>query len=228
MAKPFTIVSLGGSLIYPEDGIDTQFLKEFKELILSFVEEGERFIIICGGGAICRHYQSAAQEIGPLTSDDIDWLGIHSTHLNAQLVRTIFGEHAHLKLVTHYTEEEPISEPIAVGAGWKPGHSTDFDAVMLAKKYGSNLVINLSNIDQVFDKDPRQFPDAKPIGKISWDEFRKIVGSEWKPGLNTPFDPVASKEAHEAGIKVVILNGKNLPNLKNFLEGKGFIGSEIS
>jgi uridylate kinase len=228
VAKPFTIISLGGSLIYPENGIDTAFLKEFKELILSLVRENERFIIICGGGAICRHYQSSAQEIGPLTSDDIDWLGIHSTHLNAQLVRTIFGEHAHLKLVTHYTEDEQIDEPIAVGAGWKPGHSTDYDAVMLAKKYDSPLVINLSNVDQVYDKDPKEFSDAKPIGKISWDEFRKIVGSEWKPGLNAPFDPIASKEAHEAVIRVVVMNGKNLPNLKNFLEGKEFVGSEIS
>lgn len=226
--KNFTIISLGGSLIYPENGIDTDFLIKFKVLLLKKIDEGFRFIIICGGGAICRHYQTAAQEIGPLDPADVDWLGIHSTHLNAQLIRTIFRAHAHLKLVTHYTEDEPITEPIAVGAGWKPGHSTDYDAVMLAKKYDSKIVINLSNVDQVYDKDPRKFPDAKPIEKISWKDFRKIVGDKWAPGLHTPFDPIASKEAHDAGIKVVIMNGKNLDNLSQFIEGQDFVGTEIS
>ncbi|MDP2671656.1 MAG: UMP kinase [bacterium] len=226
--QDFKIISLGGSLIYPKDGIDVSFLKKFKALILQFIEKGNRFIIVCGGGAICRHYQQAATEIGLLDHEDIDWLGIHSTHLNAQLIRTIFRDHAHLKLVTHYNEDEPITEPIAVGAGWKPGHSTDYDAIMLAKKYGAKTVINLSNVDQVYDKDPKAFPDAKPIGEISWQDFRKIVGSEWKPGLNAPFDPIASQQAHEAGIKVLIMNGHNLENFKAALEGKDFVGTEIS
>jgi len=224
----FSIISLGGSLIYPEGGIDTKFLSEFRKLILDFVSNGKRFIIVCGGGAICRHYQNAASEISEISPDDIDWLGIHSTHLNAQLVRTIFREHAHLKIITHFTEKEEVVEPVAIAAGWRPGHSTDYDAIMLAKTYGAGTVVNLSNVEKVYDKDPKKFADAKPIAKISWGEFRKIVGETWTPGLSAPFDPIASKEAQESGIKVVIMNGKGLANFKNFLEGKEFIGTEIS
>ena len=228
MANNFSIISLGGSLIYPDGGIDTTFLKDFKELILTFVAKGDRFIIVCGGGAICRHYQKAANDIGPLEAEDIDWLGIHATHLNAQLVRTIFRPHAHLKIITHVTEKEEVTEPIAIAAGWRPGHSTDYDAVMLAKVYGANTVVNLSNVERVYDKDPKEFSDAKPFEQISWTEFRKLVGNDWQPGLSAPFDPIASKEAESYNLKVVIMNGKDLGNFKSFLEGKEFVGTVIS
>jgi len=79
-----------------------------------------------------------------------------------------------------------------------------------------NTVINLSNVDQVFDKDPKVFPDAKPLDKISWEDFRKMVGDEWTPGMNSPFDPIASQKAHELGVKVVVMNGKNFENIDKF------------
>ena len=44
-----------------------------------------------------------------------------------------------------------------------------------------------------FQADPRKDKNAKPIDKITWTDFRKLVGDEWIPGMNAPFDPVASK-----------------------------------
>ena len=99
---------------------------------------------------------------------------------------------------------------------------------MLAKIYGAATVVNLSNVAQVFDKDPKKNLDAKPFDQISWRQFRDLVGDSWNPGLHTPFDPIASKEAEASNLKVVIMNGKNLENFKSFLEGKEFVGTEIS
>jgi uridylate kinase len=111
------VISLGGSLIVPNGGIDHRFLKLFKELIVSEIEAGKRFIIVAGGGAICRHYQKAAKEVGPLEAEDVDWIGIHVTHLNAQLLRTIFRKYSHLKIITHYDFKEEVTEPITIAAG---------------------------------------------------------------------------------------------------------------
>jgi len=47
------ILSLGGSLIYP-DKLDLKFLNKFKKIIEKFVKNGYRFIIICGGGEISK------------------------------------------------------------------------------------------------------------------------------------------------------------------------------
>jgi hypothetical protein len=63
-------------------------------------------------------------------------------------------------------------------------------------------------------KDPKKFPDAKIIKESSWADFRKILPTEWDPGLNAPFDPIAAKKAEELGLEVVIMNGKNIENLK--------------
>lgn len=225
------ILSLGGSLIVPNGGIDTQFLKEFEGYIRKKVAQGCRFFIITGGGSTCRHYQQAASEVvgKRITTEDLDWLGVHSTRLNGHLLRTIFKDIAYEYLIKHYdmVDKKAVEAKVVIGVGWKPGWSTDYGAVLLAQDYQSDMAINLSNIDMVYDKDPRKFKEAKPIKKIKWQEMVGIVGQEWKPGLNMPFDPVASKLAMEIGLKVIICNGKNLKNLDNIIEGKKFVGTVI-
>src|SRR3989339_1672439 len=88
-----TIISLGGSLIVP-DNIDTGFLKGFKGAIEKYAKKGDNFVIICGGGKTARKYQEAASEISRTSAEDLDWLGIMATRLNAHLVKTAFGSYA--------------------------------------------------------------------------------------------------------------------------------------
>lgn len=227
--KPSTlIVSVGGSLVVPNGGIDTTFLKDLKKLIKKHVARGWRFVIVVGGGGTARHYQEAARAIGKLERDDIDWLGIHSTRLNGHLLRTIFRDIAHpIMLKDPSRPMKNWKEPVLVAAGWKPGWSTDYVATRLAKRLKASVVVNLSNIDYVYDKDPNKFVDAQAICDISWKDFRAMVGDEWDPGMNVPFDPVASKLAHHNKMKVALLNGKNMKNLDALLMGKKFIGTII-
>jgi len=230
IGKDAFILSLGGSLVVPSGGIDTQFLKEFNVFIRNQVSEKKRrFFIVVGGGATTRTYQDAARAVrGEITNMDLDWIGIHATRLNAQMVRTIFQDIADPRVIKHYEVILKIDKPVAIAAGWKPGWSTDYDAVTLCQDYGVKNMVNMTNIDKVYDKDPRQFSDAKPIDTISWAEYRKISGDEWTPGMNLPFDPIASKLAQDLDVTVKILNGKNLDNLAQALDGKPFVGSTIS
>jgi len=224
--KDYTIISLGGSLVVPGD-IDVTFLKGFRQLILSQVKKGRRFIIIVGGGRTCRKYLAAASEIIKLDSEDLDWLGIHSTRLNAHLLRTIFRDVAHPAIIKNPTEKIIAEKPVIIAAGWKPGCSTDYDAVLLARNFNAKAVLNLSDIDYVYDKDPDINKDARPLERMTWKEFRRIVGDRWDPGLNKPFDPVASKEAQKLGLTVIIMNGKNFQSIENFLGSRPFKGTVI-
>lgn len=226
MAKEIVIISLGGSLVVP-DKINIEFLKEFRKLILSKIKD-KRFIIIIGGGKICREYQNAASSVVDIADEDLDWLGIHATRLNAHLLRTIFREHAHPKVIKDPTEAIDFKESILIAAGWKPGWSTDYDAVLLAKNFGVKKILNLTNVDYAYDKDPNKFKNAKLIKEISWKEFSKIIGDGWDPGKNLPFDPVATKEAMRLGLKVIITNGGEINNLNNIIEDKEFKGTIIS
>ena len=229
--KDRIVMSIGGSLIVPNGGIDTKFLSELNVFIRDQLAKNpnRQFFLVIGGGKIARKYRDAGEKVigHNIPRDDLDWLGIHATKLNAHLVRTIFRDIAHPYIIKHYEIIRKVTEPVIVAAGWKPGWSTDYDAVMLCDDYDVKEIINLSNIDQVFDKDPKEFKDAKPFNKISWPDFRKLVGDEWIPGMNSPFDPVAAKRAEELGVKVAVLSGHDFANLRNYFNHEDFIGTVI-
>ncbi len=229
--KKMIVISLGGSLIVPDE-IDSSFVKNFKKLIIEYIKRGYKFILITGGGKTARKYIEASVKVGNsgVTNDDKDWLGIHATRMNAHFMRTIFRRYAHPRINTNPHDLEDFynfKESVLVAAGWRPGFSTDYDAVVLAKYMNAKKIINLSNIDYVYTKDPQKFTDAKKIEKASWKDFRKIVGDKWDPGMNAPFDPIASKIAQKENIEVAIMNGKDLINLQNHLNGRRFKGTVI-
>lgn len=226
MSAPI-VLSVGGSIVVPKTGIDVAYLTKFRSLITSEVKKGKRFIIVVGGGSTARAYQGAAGSIVNLTSDDIDWLGIHATRMNAHLLRAVFRDIAKSRVVKDPTAPSTWREPVLIAAGWKPGWSTDYIAVRLAKKFGATRIVNLTNIDGVYDKDPSKFEDAEKIDHITWKAFRKIVGSKWIPGANAPFDPIASKLAQRWGMDVVIADGKDLKNVQAIIEEKAFKGTKI-
>jgi uridylate kinase len=225
-----TVISLGGSIVAP-DGVDELFLKDFVALIGEFLvkDDKRRFILVIGGGGPARAWQSAYRNIASTTvNEEADWIGIMATRLNAQLVKAVMGEWCTQEVVYDPTQVEPLMGRVLVAAGWKPGFSSDYDAVLLAERFQADAVINLSNIEKVYTDDPKKNPDAKPIDTISWTDFCAMVGDEWTPGKNVPFDPVASRHAARLGLKVICAAGKNLPNLKKILLGEPFTGTTIS
>lgn len=223
----WVILSLGGSIVVPES-IDENYLLKFKDFILKFVKNGKKFIIFVGGGKTARLYQAAAKNLGVSNESVLDSIGIYSTHLNASLVLSLFNGKSFPGVIKDRTNRIKTGKKIIIAGGWKPGCSTDYDAVLMTKDYGAKKVINLSNIDYVYDKNPKEFNDAKPIKKISFSDFLKITGKIWKPGLNLPFDPIATMLAQKEGIEITIANGHNLENLEKILTGKDFQGTVIN
>ncbi len=233
--EPPIIISVGGSLIVPNGGPDNQFLSKFNIFIREQVKKGRRFFLVAGGGKLSRVYRDTGRAvIGNVTDEDLDWIAIHVTRLNAHLLRTIFEDIAHPRIIENYDRKLlKWSEPIVVGAGWKPGWSTDFDAVKIAQDYGGKLIINLSNTYWVYDKDPKRYKDAQIIKKMTWEEMEKLMEKlldkgRWVPGLSAPFDPIATKLAKKLNLTVITTNGKNFKNLENLLEGDSFKGTVIA
>lgn len=227
-----SVLSVGGSIIAP-DKVNSSFVKDFVTSIKKYLADNkdDKLIFVCGGGAPARDYQKAYREIVPENEQDSnlqDWLGIKATHINAQLIKSVFGDLCKDEVVTNPSAENvSFTGRILVAGGWKPGFSTDTDAVYLAKRFGATKVVNLSNIAKVYTDDPRKNPEAKPLDTISWTDFRKMVGDTWEPGKNTPFDPIASKLAQEANITVICADGRNVENTLAILTDKPFNGTTI-
>lgn len=223
----YRIISVGGSVIIPPEGFNVEFLKKFRELILKRVALGEKFILVVGGGSTCRKYQQAAREADKVSNDDLDWLGIYATHFNARFVGLLFNGWSEKELIANPNKKVKSKKPVLIAGGWKPGCSTDYDAVLLAKTYSVKEIINLSNIDYIYDNDPRQNPQAKKMENLSWAGLIKIVGEKWNPGANVPFDPAATKAAQKLKLTVKFIKGTDLTSLENVLQGKIYKGSLV-
>lgn len=225
------VLDLGGSIIAQEK-MDIPFLKEIRQFLINWLEEDQerKLIIIIGGGHPARVFQETYRDViqEEADHDSQDWIGIMATRLNAQLVKALFGDYCQDEVVTDPTAVVSMKGRVLVGAGWKPGFSTDYDAVLLAEHFGAKRVLNLSNIHKVYTADPKKDHKAKPLDRISWDDYRLLCGNEWTPGMNAPFDPVASKKAHEMGLDVIVADGRNLENLSKILSGDEFVGTVIS
>lgn len=221
------IIGLGGSIMVPDE-INVSFLKKFNLLIKKQIKKGFRFIIIVGGGQTTRTYQKAGHKIGDITDEDKDWIGILSTHLNACLVKALFKKKAHPELFDNRFKIKRFGKySLIIGAGWKPGNSTDFVACQIAHDFNIKKIIMLGKPDYVYTSDFQKDKNAKPIKRISWKDYLKLIPSKWSPGLKSPVDPVAARLAKKENLEVIIAEGKNLSNLKRILNDDKFKGTVI-
>ncbi len=209
------VISLGGSVIVP-DKVDEKFLKEFSKLIK---KSPHRFRIVCGGGKTARIYTNTS-----LSARERDLLGIEITKVNAKLVSFYIPGS---KFVENPLDAGKEKGKVILTAGWKPGVNTDYDSALVCKTFKPDLLINISNVDGVYDKDPRRYKNAKLIKKMSYDDFLYLASKvKRKPGMNFIFDPKAMALLKKLKVKCIFV-GKSISNLKNVLNGRKFKGTIV-
>ncbi len=227
MKKNVIVLSLGGSLIIPND-IDITFLKNCRKVIKSNTKH-YKFIITCGGGSIARKYINALRKS---ESDKLfqSFSGISATRMNARFMSYFFeydpkqGIPTRMKEINRYLKKQDI---VFCGAlEYKPKQTSDSTAAEIAKHFNTHFV-NLTNVKGLYDKNPKKHKSAKFISKISWNDFDKMAQKiSFKPGQHFVLDQTASKIIKRNKITTYIL-GKNLKNLDNLLKNKKFTGTTI-
>ena len=226
MKKEKIVIALSGSFISP-DNANSDFIKKFKSFI-SGLSDKYQFFIVVGGGQTAREYINLLREVkDSVTEDELDLLGIEVTKTNAKLLQILINGNSFEKIITDPENIPNTDASIVLGAGWKPGASTDHVALVMAHTLNVKRVINLSNIDYIYNEDPKKNPDAMPMTEMSWSEYLKLLPSQYSAGSNYPFDLIASQKAQKFGIEVVTIHGENLESLGNYLEGREFEGTKI-
>lgn len=211
------VISLGGSIISREEGIDAGYLKDFSRMVRDLSKE-HRFFIVTGGGRTARRYISAGRVLGA-EEDFLDLLGIMATRLNAMLLSSALG--LRLKAVPERIEDvDPGSQEVVVMGGTVPGHTTDAVSAMLAVHVGADLLVNATNVDAVYEEDPRENPGARRFERLTAGELLRIVERPgYRAGESAVFDPKAARIIHEHGIETVILDGRDVRNIALALKG---------
>ena len=216
------VISLGGSIIVQEK-INYKFLNEFKRIILKHKEY--KFIIVTGGGKTARTYIEAARK-EKLSEEEISFLGILTTRLNANLIADIFNQS---RVPETHQEINNIKERIIVcGAlGNKSKMTSDTNAAQIAKDKKAKFFINMTNVPGLFTDDPKTHKNASLIPFITHKDFNnKIQKIKFKAGQHFILDQKASEIIKINNITTIIIEGNN--QLENILNNKKFIGTIIS
>ncbi len=236
--KELIVIALGGSIIVPEltneGGIDVSYLRLFRRFIFNETKKGKRFVIVAGGGKTSRVYQRSVSRIVRVPAEDLDWIGIHSSRLNAHLLRTVFRDMAHPVVIDHDLSQEEAESlagthnSIFVASGWSPGWSTDYIAAHLAHIFGAQKAIIAGDTPFVYEEDPKKNGDAKKLFNLTWKNYRRMIPNKWSPGLSLPVDPVAARFSEKEKLTMNILDGRDLKNLRLSINGKKFRGTTIN
>jgi len=225
--KKVVVISLGGSLIVPDD-IDYKFLEKFKKTIRKHYKN-HKFVLVCGGGAIARKYISALSKEHK-THKEMSLAGIRATRMNARFMMQFFGKEANDTLPKSMVDVKNNlrkNKVVICGAlRYADKETSDGTAAKLAN-YLDTIFINLTNVPGLYSKNPKKYKSAKFIPKISWKDFESLaLKMKFKAGQHFVLDQSAATLIRKRKIPTYIL-GQNLNNLENLLKNKKFTGTEI-
>jgi len=222
--KKTIVISLGGSVVLSND-IDHTFFKELQRFIDELIENYKVYLII-GGGTTARTYIKLGRN-QEFSEENLDWIGIHSTRLNAMFLSILLTNK--IKQIPETTDQAlQITDPLVIMGGTTPGHSTDFVGAELAAKENAMVFIIATNVDGVYDKDPNKHKDACFLKEISIESLLSQYGNSWdSAGKNTVIDGPALQKIKDYQIPTAVVDGRNIKEMKNIINNTSFHGTKI-
>jgi uridylate kinase len=222
------VVSIGGSVLLTGDG-DREYLERLAKLLRE-VGRTTPLVVTTGGGRTAREYIRLGRTLG-LTEVELDEIGIEVTRLHARLLAASVGPPtpAHppttIALAVHELQR---ASPVILG-GTEPGHTTDGVAALIAARVRAARLVNATDVDGLYDEDPRTHPAARRVSRTRWPEFRQRVhdATSGAAGQNFLFDRLGADTLARAGIPLWIVHGRDLKNLGAALRGRTFDGSRV-
>lgn len=224
MGKEVIVISLGGSVILSEDSNQSYF-QELK-MFLETLSETVKIFLIVGGGKTARFYIQRGRTQG-FTEKDLDLLGIQSTRMNAFFL-TLVLDGCNKEIPTTVDDAIQLKHDIIVMGGTSPGHSTDFVGAELSCRTHANMYIVATNVDGVYEKDPRLHPSAKLLSTVSIDSLLAQYGNHWdSAGKNMVIDGPALQKIKDYKIPTYVINGNNIQEMEHIIHHKPFLGTKI-
>ncbi len=224
--KKAIVISLGGSLIVPEK-MNYLFLNQFKKTLQENYAK-YRFVVVCGGGSIARKYISALKKQNK-SKRELANAGIRATRMNASFIMQLFGKEANDTLPKTMKEvKNNLSKNNVVICGalrFAKNSTSDSTAAKLAHYLNSEF-INMTNVRGLYDKNPKEYKNAKFIPKISWEDFESMaLKLKFKAGQNFVLDQNAATIIKKHKIPAYIIGSNQ--SLDKILNNKKFTGTLI-
>jgi uridylate kinase len=220
------VFSIGGSILAPE-AVDRDYAARAAAMLVSMSRENEVAAVV-GGGRPARIAIAKARAAGA-TWAQCDHVGILATRQNAKALIKALGGKSNVEVPESVRDASKLfGRKILVMGGTEPGHSTDAVAALIADWVGADLFVNASNVDAVYDRDPREHPDAKPLKTVGIDRLIRLLDGEgYNAGEYPLLDHVALKIIKRAKIRTIVLDGRDTKNMEDAVSGRPFRGTTV-
>ena len=219
------LLKLSGEVLAGEkgSGIDFDKVLEVCERVKVCVDMGVQVAIVVGGGNFWRGRSSGkmdrtrADHMGMLATsinalalaDALEQLGVTARVQTAIEMRQIAEPYIRSKAVRHLEKGRVVI--FGCGTG-NPFFSTDTAAALRAAEIGADVIFKATNVDGVYDSDPKKNPDAKKFDTLSHiDVLQK--------GLHV-MDSTAASLCMDNGIKIMVFNLAEPDNIRKAVLGE--------
>jgi len=224
--QPIVVLSLGGSLVNPGEP-DPQYVSSLVRLLRS---TKYKFGIVVGGGKLARKWADAARKKGA-SEFEADEAAIDATKKNAQFVIDIIKKDVNRVVCQTFesAREQSKKHRFVVMGGTIPGITTDSDAVLLAECLKSKRLLNLSNIDGIYNDNPVRNHSAKKFTRMTYQQLIDLAGKNdlRRAGTHFVFDFLACKLIARSRIDAHFIHGKNLLDVRKAIEGRQHGGTVV-
>ncbi len=221
------VIKIGGSLLSGADDEILEYLHGLSSALAGLNNYSLAFVV--GGGDTAKRYVGLARDLG-INEFDQDILGIMASRMNAKLLAGFFPD-AWPDVVESIIEARRVLESgfVPFMGGTVPGHTTNAVAALLAEAIGASRLINLTNVDGVYDRDPKEHPDAKKFSVLTYDELIDLAAKydSREARAHFVFDLLASKIVARSSIELHIIDGRDFETVKRAVSGDEHSGTVV-
>ena len=210
-------------------GIDFDKVLDICREITDITQKGVEVAIVVGGGNFWRGRSN--QQMDRCTSDYIGMLG---TTMNAlaigdafkqlnQPVRVQTGVEMR-QIAEYYIKDRAIkhltnNRVVVFGCGTgSPFFSTDTAAALRAAEINAAALLKATNVDGIYTKDPKKYPDAEKIDEIT---YMEVLNKK----LNV-MDTTATSLCMDNDIPIIVFDINEKGNLNKIISGQK-IGTSV-
>lgn len=186
MSKKRILLKISGEFLKGNDlcSIDPSILDMLAKEICEIVSDGSELAIVIGGGNLFRGEHLSKSGIGRITGDH---MGMLATMMNGLALRDaleridlpsiIMSSIPMTGVIDTYNRRKAINNirskkvVIFTGGIGNPLFTTDTAACLRAIEVNADIVLKATNVDGVYNKDPKIFKDAIKYDFLEYDNF---------------------------------------------------------
>jgi len=214
------VLRIGGSVV--ASPVNTELMSKYTDVVRKLKEQNHEVAVVVGGGSLAREFISIAKNLG-LNMQAQDEIAISVSRLFAQLFLKKLGNLACAKVALTLDDAATCLSDgkIVVMGGLKPGITTDAVAALVAERVDGELLVKGTDQDGIFNKDPRKYPDAVKLDRLSFDDLQGVFSeSLHKAGMHQIVDPEAVKVLKRKRVRLIVVNGFKPENILAAVQGE--------